>query len=65
MATGIDDYGQGIALPGLTDQPSIAAVIDALQLVLRRTTLTFASASARNAQLPAPGGSPRSWRRRP
>jgi hypothetical protein len=56
-----DPYGQGITIPALTDQPSIATVAAALQAILAKTTLTFASASARNATLTSPVEGMSAW----
>ncbi|MFC8273738.1 hypothetical protein ACFUJR_14695 [Streptomyces sp. NPDC057271] len=59
MAT--DDYGQSITIPALTDAPSIAAMSAAVQQVLQRAVLSFASASARNATLVSPVEGMTAW----
>ena len=52
MAT--DDYGQSIFIPALTDTPNIATLAASMQLILKQSVLSFASASARNATLTSP-----------
>jgi hypothetical protein len=59
MAT--DDYGQSITIPALTDQPNIATVASALQLILKRAILSFTSASSRNATLTSPTEGMMAW----
>lgn len=59
MAT--DDYGQGITIPGLTSSPDISVVMAAVQLVLKRSVLAFASASARTATLTSPVEGMTTW----
>lgn len=49
-----DTTAQEIYLPELTDQPNIAVLATALQAILERTSLRFASATERAATLPAP-----------
>src|SRR5688572_30316278 len=59
MAT--DKYAQGITIPALTDQPSIAVVQAALELILGKAVLSFASAAGRNATIPAPVEGQLAW----
>jgi hypothetical protein len=59
MAT--DDYGQSITIPALTDQPNIATVAAAMQLILKRAILSFTSASSRNATLTSPTEGMMAW----
>jgi hypothetical protein len=56
-----DSYGQSIAIPALTEAPNIAAVGAAIDAVVGRTVLRFASASARAANLAAPVEGMVSW----
>lgn len=49
-----DAYGQGIQLAALTDPPNIEALSPAMNAILARGVLRFASATARGATLTSP-----------
>lgn len=59
MAT--DDYGQGIAIPALTDAPSISLTGASIHALVPQTIMRFASASARNAAIPSPVAGMQAW----
>lgn len=59
MAT--DDYGQSITIPDLTSPPDISVLVASLQQVLKRSVLSYSSASTRNATLTSPVEGMTTW----
>ncbi|MFE9845764.1 hypothetical protein [Streptomyces goshikiensis] len=59
--TSPDASGQNIPLPRLTDPPNIDALYSVLNLIVSKTVLAFASASARNATLTSPVEGQMAW----